>query len=509
MITTFTKRRALSATVIMMLGLLWLPAPAAAASANLTIRPGHIDQTVGGNFTMYLDVTSGGNSINVVEATVTVPSFLRITSAGTGGSLCSIWVQQPTVNGSNVSFKCGIPGGTTSNGTIMALSVHADTPGSGAVVISGGRILAGPGQNVTGSSTDGSVTITTASSQPRTNVSGQPATAAPSINSGPYSDQNKWYRTNSPSFSWSQGTGITNFAYAFDHNPNTYPDATVTTTGTSVTFDNQADGIWYFHLRALSAGGWSPVTTQRVQLDIAAPTSLTVITEPKEIADKRPMVSFAATDAASGIDHYELSVDGGEFKTTTSPYTPETITSGKHTFTVRAFDKAGNQAETTAAITIKDISSPTITDPPTDTTLKLIEKIDISGTADPSTTIDLFIDDKPVAQAIKVSANGKWSYTYQSVLFSGSHKLHAIAVKDGIKSQASNVVAIKIDPTAISLFGHTISIYIIIALLLGIIAILVAIIIWLLAQLRRRHYRRQTKSARHWRNFFHELIKRF
>jgi hypothetical protein len=450
--------------------------------------------------------------VNVVEATVTVPSFLSITSAGTGGSLCSIWVQQPTVSGSNVSFKCGIPGGTTGNGTVVTISVHANATGTGNVIISGGRVLAGPGQDVTGSSTNGSVTITTAASQPagqpRSPVPGQPVTATPSIASGPYSDQNKWYRTNSPSFSWNQDAGITNFAYAFDQNPNTYPDATVTTTGTSVTFSNQSDGIWYFHLRAYSANGWSPVITQKVQIDTTAPTGLTVITEPKEIADKRPMVSFAATDATSGIDHYELSTDGGEFKTTASPYTPETITSGKHTFTVRAFDKAGNQAETTAAITIKDISSPTITDPPTDTTLKLIEKIDISGTADPSTTIDLFIDDKPVAQAIKVSANGKWSYTYQSVLFSGSHKLHAIAVKDGIKSQASNVVAIKIDPTAISLFGHTISIYIIIALLLGIIAILVAIIICLIAKLRRRHYRRQTKSARHWRNFFHELIKR-
>jgi hypothetical protein len=102
MITTSTKRPALSATMLMLLALLWAPTPVAAANASLAISPGHIDQTVGGNFSLNLTVTSGGNAINVVEATVTVPSFLSITSAGTGGSLCSIWVQQPTVTGSSL-----------------------------------------------------------------------------------------------------------------------------------------------------------------------------------------------------------------------------------------------------------------------------------------------------------------------------------------------------------------------------------------------------------------------
>ena len=179
------------------------------------------------------------------------------------------------------------------------------------------------------------------------------ATPSPTVSSGTHPDQNAWYNNNSPAFSWNKADGITGFSYVFDQSAGTVPDTTVDTTGTSVSFPNTADGVWYLHIRTLGSKGWSNTSHYRVQIDKTAPTALTVVTEPKVEADKRPMVLFTAKDAISGIDHYEIKLDNGEFKRAVSPYTPDKISSGEHTFTVRAFDKAGNMIEGSAKINIR------------------------------------------------------------------------------------------------------------------------------------------------------------
>ena len=488
---------------LLALGFALLPGVGRADSASLYLTPSGLSQTVGSNFTISVGANTGGNAINAVEATVTIPSILTITGASTGGSICSIWVQQPSVSGSSVSFKCGIPGGTTSSGNLISISVRAASVGSGAATISGTRILAGPGQNVTGGASGGSYTVTAAASHTNANANSgssaatQPTTAAPAIASGSHGDQNRWYTNTSPSFSWSPPSGATGYTYAFDKSPDTVPGTTANiVTSTSIGFPNQADGTWYFHVRANGANGWGATSTFRVQIDTTAPTGLEVITEPKQIADKRPMVSFTATDATSGIDHYDISMDNGPFKTVTSPFTPDSITSGNHTFTVRAYDKAGNKTESTVAITIKAIPAPKIATPTANTTFKLIEKLDIAGTADLTTTIKLYLDGKLIAENIPVSSGGVWSYTYHAVVMPGKHDITARAVKDGIESQPSGKLSITIDPSAVSLFGRMFSIYLVLFVLLVIIGLLLAAIIWLWVVSRRRYKKIIAKLAK-------------
>lgn len=485
--------RIFSILSVLAVGWLLLPDASRADNASLYLTPANISQTAGSNFTINIGVNANGNAINAVEATVNLPSVLGITSAGTGGSLCSIWVQQPTISGSSVSFKCGIPGGTSASGNLMSISVRANTVGSGSASISGARVLAGPGQNVTGGTSGGTYTVTAAAARTNTGSNATPApptTAAPAVTSGTHADQNKWYTNNSPSFSWSPGNGVTGFAYALDQSPDTIPSTSANVvTSTSVTFPGQADGTWYFHLRANGTNGWSNVSTMRVQIDTGTPSGLTIVTEPKQVADKRPMVSFAAVDATSGIDHYEISLDGAEFKTVVSPYTPDSIVSGDHTFTVRAFDKAGNKTEGTAAITIKNIPVPQVTSPAAGTTLKLIEQLVITGTADITTTVDLYVDGKRVAQAVPVGDDGTWNYAYRTVLMPGKHSIQAKAVKDGIESQLSEKLSITIDPTSVSLFSYTISIYVVVAALLVLVALLVICLIWLWLASRRQYHR--------------------
>ena len=194
--------------------------------------------------------------------------------------------------------------------------------------------------NVTGGASGGTYTVTESVY----------ATPAPTVSSATHPDQSVWYKSNSPAFSWS-GTG--EYSYIFDQNPGTVPAGSVNTKNTSVSFQNKTDGIWYFHVRALDDNGWSATTTFRVQIDATAPSSIEVVTDPKVNSDKRPMVSFNAVDAASGIDHYEIKLDKDEFRAATSPYTPPSLNSGDHVFTVRAYDKAGNMIEGSAKINIR------------------------------------------------------------------------------------------------------------------------------------------------------------
>jgi hypothetical protein len=53
----------------------------------------------------------------------------------------------------------------------------------------------------------------------------------------------------------------------------------------------------------------------------------------------------SATDAGSGIDYYQLSLDGGAFATLTSPQSPSLIPGASHQVVVRAYDNAGNMSE--------------------------------------------------------------------------------------------------------------------------------------------------------------------
>ncbi len=479
-----------------------IPGRSLAGTSSLYLTPSGLTQTAGSDFTIYVGVNANGNSVNAIEATVNIPNVLAITAAGTGGSLCSIWVQQPTISGSTVSFKCGIPGGTTASGNLISISLKAVTVGSGNASISAGRVLAGPGVDVTGGSSGGSYTVTAASvaapsggSKPA-GPTGPSAPRAPAVSSTSHPDQNHWYTSVNPTFNWPAPSGATDYSYLFDGSPDSLPPASANLATTSMSFTGQTDGTWYFHIRAHGAGGWGAASTYRVQIDKTAPTGLTVITEPKATADKRPMVSFAAVDAASGIDHYEISLDKAPFKAAASPYTPATITSGHHTFTVRAYDKAGNMTEAAAGITIKNIPAPKITSPKNHATLKLIQKLQLSGTAAPATTVDLYVDGVSVARGIKVSSSGQWSYTDTAILLPGSHTLTAKAVKDGIESQPSAKTTIRIDPSAVSLFGITFPIYFVIVGLLAVIAALVMLAVWAYVTIRKNYRQMRDRQVK-------------
>ena len=73
-------------------------------------------------------------------------------------------------------------------------------------------------------------------------------------------------------------------------------------------------------------------------------------------------ISWSGEDALSGIDHYEIRIDGGNWidKGTQTSHTLENLTEGKHTVEIKAVDKAGNYGVATLIFYV-DLTPPTIT----------------------------------------------------------------------------------------------------------------------------------------------------
>jgi len=480
-------KKILIAILVLLLNLSIFPVEVAhAANASLYISPSSSTQAKGKSFTIYVGVNSGGNAVNAFEATVNLPTnIVSISGAGTGGSLCSLFPLAPTVSGSSVRFQCGIPSGTTSSGNLISISLVASNIGSGTASISGARVFAGPGIDVTGGTSGGTFNVIASSVGSGAGKAEATGTSAPAVSSSTHADQSAWYKNNTVTLSWPRAAGVTGYSYIFDQSPGTVPPPTSNFNETTLNLPGKTDGAWYLHIRANGPNGWSAATTYKAQIDTSSPTNLSIETDPKGEADRRPILSFSAEDVSSGIDYYEIKVDQEEFQKATSPYTPGSIKSGDHVFTVRAFDKAGNMTEGKVSIRIKDIPIPKITKPKINSNFKLIQSLDIAGTADSTVKIDLYIDGVNIARGVDVKDDGTWSMTYNSFIKPGKHKITAVSVRDGIESKSSEIVSINIDPSATSIFGLLVPSYIIYIILLVIIGLLAGLSIWLYINKRR------------------------
>lgn len=93
--------------------------------------------------------------------------------------------------------------------------------------------------------------------------------------------------------------------------------------------------------------------SQTVMIDGTPPVAPTVSVAPSTWTNAASVtVSFSATDALSGVDHFELKVDSGAYATVTTPHTlnVSALADGVHVVTVKAVDRAGNEATTSRNI---------------------------------------------------------------------------------------------------------------------------------------------------------------
>jgi RHS repeat-associated protein len=102
------------------------------------------------------------------------------------------------------------------------------------------------------------------------------------------------------------------------------------------------EGRHLIKIKAVDAAGNVIEVSRSVYIDTLPPEPFTPQIAPNGWTQADQFeVQFAAFDAASGIDHYEIKVDGGEFRQTISPVVLAGFDAGIHPIIVRAYDRTG------------------------------------------------------------------------------------------------------------------------------------------------------------------------
>ncbi len=174
--------------------------------------------------------------------------------------------------------------------------------------------------------------------------------------------ENVWSNLNDIDLSWTPVTDVSGVTYYYilDDSSGTNPDSTSSsTTGLSKSYSNQADGTWYFHVRARDgAGNWGSIDHYgSVIIDKTAPDIpvISSTTHAENVWSNLNDIDLSWTPVTdvSGVTYYYI-LDGssGTIPSSGSPSTTTTSKSysnqadGSWYFHVRAKDGAGNWGST-------------------------------------------------------------------------------------------------------------------------------------------------------------------
>ncbi|OGE76644.1 MAG: hypothetical protein A3K05_00085 [Candidatus Doudnabacteria bacterium RIFCSPHIGHO2_01_48_18] len=351
------KQIIIASSLLLALTSVFLPRPAQAAS--LYFSPASGSFSVGATFNVTVRTDTQGAAVNTTEANIAYPSesleLVRVTASPT------FYLQTPgsPARGNGTAYFGGglpSPGYTGANGVVGTMTFRAIKEGDATVSISSGKVLLNDGSGTEGlNATAGArYAITTAPTpQPTTGGHGSPV-----VSSATHPDPGKWYRGKTATLSWSRPEGVYGFSFELDHDPGTVPDNILDTTITTTrTYEDLADGVWYFHIksRGQSLGSAFGETAHfPIQIDTVAPKPLDIkVPEHDNLQDMPSTFTLYFEHDDPNLDYYELYLDGVLIATIPhNPFTFENLAPGHHSIKLVAFDKAGNKTESSLSIAV-------------------------------------------------------------------------------------------------------------------------------------------------------------
>lgn len=513
--------------VLGILGTLVVPWSKAVRGAGGTMyfSPSTKGVTPGTTFTVNVLVNTGGQAINAAEATIAFPSnLLSLQSISKNGSVFTLWAVEPAgSNGSGtITFSGGLPspGFSGGSGRIISLVFRAVKAGSAKLTISGAQLLANDGLGTNIFSGAGNAVFTIAEEQQEPQPTPQPSRPAPTITATSHRDQNAWSPQRTVQATWRAGSGALGYHAIFDQTATTVPSESSSSAETSFSRENLADGIWYLHVRARYDGGWSSTAHYAFRIDATSPEPFQMTLTHEKETDRTVTLDFAATDATSGIDRYEVKVDDGTFYTAISPVGIGDLLPGTHTFVVRAYDKAGNTAETKETVEVIGPPAPLVFLVDSDNailtadavlTLLLGTPIRLHGYAKLGDTIRIvvrsaesvfafpvedIIDPSPIEPA--PPGFTAWKVELRPDLSPGDHEIHVTAIsEEGLESAAAPVLRFKVVTDAVRVGSTLVAYRVLVLILLAAAAtfFLLAVlffILWLRLRHRSAHRRRSS-----------------
>ncbi|MBI4033926.1 MAG: hypothetical protein HY378_00040 [Candidatus Brennerbacteria bacterium] len=322
-----------------------------AEAASLKLGPTVGTFTVGSTFDVSIFLDTEGETINALDASLSFPpDKLQIVLPTTGQSIISVWTSQPRFNNlaGTVSLRGGLPGGiNVSSGLVTTLTFRVKSVGTAVLrFLDDSRVFLhdGKGTDALRDTQNGIYSLIL------------PPPAGPIIVSETHPDQSRWYSNSSVVLNWAPDSEAGGYSYVLNEEPIGIPDDISEGAKANVVYRSVADGVNYFHVKALRGGVWGGSTHYALNVDTTPPADFKVQIIPGPRTTRtRPIIQFVTTDTLSGMDHYELKIiplsfeasleealGGAFFIEAESPYIPPELRKGSYDVVVRAYDKAGN-----------------------------------------------------------------------------------------------------------------------------------------------------------------------
>lgn len=380
-------------TLLFSAGLFFLAVSADAATLSVVADKSEVK--IGDELIVNIKVDTEGKSVNAAQSTVTFPkNLLEVASVDKAASVFNFWLEDPFVSNQSgtISFTAGSSNGFTGKSLqVVKIVFKVKGNGSGDIGLKGSAVTSadGSGANtlskVFGAKVRSLVegeTAPAAEPQAPTTSETQPiitpvappqqivrqATVASNLPAEPkitvslYPDKDAWQSVSSNFLvRWDLPSDITDVATLINKDPASAPTKSEGLFD-SKTFQALDDGIWYAHVRFKNNIGWGKTAHYRLAIDTVPPLAFEIkVNEGLSSDVPNPTITYAGGDQLSGVDRYEIRIDGGEiFSTAATSYMLPLLFPGNHSVSVIARDKAGNSTEGTVTLTTLPITAPIV-----------------------------------------------------------------------------------------------------------------------------------------------------
>jgi hypothetical protein len=170
-------------------------------------------------------------------------------------------------------------------------------------------------------------------------------------------DPNTWYSNRDVQVVWETGgKAIKESYFSIDGLADSTPTTSIS--GQQAVSKVERDGIWFAHLLAVFDDGKTSRADLRLQVDATPPR------QPNPVVDQdlvpvaaQNALRYGTTDDASGIEKYQVNLEGKTIDVTTTSLSLQTLEPGVHVATVTAVDKAGNKVSNDVSFQVVSVTS--------------------------------------------------------------------------------------------------------------------------------------------------------
>lgn len=203
------------------------------------------------------------------------------------------------------------------------------------------------------------------------------------------------------------------------------------------------DGAHTVRVRAIVSGIAGPAEQRSFTIDTIAPEAPSVSGPGSPTNSTEADVAFSA---GAGTDYLMCALDlESPAACPSSPAELDSLTDAEHTFTVTAFDSAGNSTSTTVTWTVDTIApGEPVIESPADQSVLQDSTPQISGTAEDGATVRVYVDGNLDGQANAIGGN--WTRSVATSLSDAEHTFTATATDAaGNVSDLSAAIETRID----------------------------------------------------------------